>query len=1139
MFSVDTRALFMKEVDQAAEDNDSVGHSQHHHQEHSAKDLDLALPKKPTQERQDEMQCACVRCEIVCGHRRVYLLENCRHCLCLLCLYSHMSESLKELLEKEGTTTKHEEDQGLAPIRSFYTFKCPQEGCQSSLSKLDLKVGTLLFDQMDLDFPSLSESLNEESVEGVDFDRWKGVRIVDLKKTALNSSPNQTLFPITLTSSIETMIEQYEEFVRCPNDQCKAVFERVWHEEEPQGTVSDDSGRPLKYEALQDYHHNRFRCRRCSVVFCANCKANPYHLGRTCEDNRIGKGKRKECRFCLQSLPREHRSYQALNGLIDLMKELEPPNKNQRIDDWKIDRNVLDELFPLDQPGLSDEQKAELEEQRMLYQALMVEEQEPISPEASDTVISIRLEGVYRLGTQPPNDLKINVLVGFKDDGTLTLHTGPFCIERDNVATLSKDGGDVQEFPVTKVISLKTNETFDMQLFAGDYRFDGNLEFLYLPTVGRLDPIFANWKGYFVRTNNLKYAGTFCLSASFEPPSVEGPEYFVCPEEECAQKMEQSCKKTHPCGHICRGIVDESMCLPCIEEECPCFGIIFGGQSSSSYSPMVLQNSGFDYCGICHIDEIAAAPSVMLHCGHAFHYECVTRRLKDDGSPGRISFAAMECPTCTKPIKHPAPAIAERVNYFTVLKKAVDDLALRHLKLEGLDKDPKITTPGSEYYNKPLEFAYKTYDFFICANCSGAMYGGHHICAAEGENDVGGNPAPGGAVAGGAAAGGAAAGGAAAGGAAEGAPEAKRLCPSCRSMLSVNGCRFHGGDRTIFKCRFCCAVATYFCGGMCHYCDPCHGKAGELTDFNGWKTKDASKLPKCLGPEKCPIGMPHPPNGQEFPIGCSVCRERGIMGLSSKTFFPLGFWFTKLAGHNCGESSNGFPPLFGSGVGFEKSKGPFKAACLWNGEALKMDRNSGSYVQIKDIPFPKDFKGKKFGISCNVYLTKADVGGPLISVADSFEFRVEKANLRYKNHRDKSASKSYSFPLDKWTRVMLLVDETEILFATDVKYIGESNTLGLPKWKKHAIASVGRGLSDGPSFSGCLKELSLWFGDGDFSSYELFYDNFPHLLGQDKIASKEEEEGKKKEEEEGGSGRKKEKEKEKEGKEKGKKRRKK
>ena len=83
--------------------------------------------------------------------------------------------------------------------------------------------------------------------------------------------------------------------------------------------------------------------------------------------------------------------------------------------------------------------------------------------------------------------------------------------------------------------------------------------------------------------------------------------------------------------------------------------------------------------------------------------------------------------------------------------------------------------------------------------------------------------------------------------------------------------------------------------------DPCHDRAGELTDFSGWKTKgshistdtlapthiqqtinnqlttpttDASKLPKCEGVASCPLGVNHPPNGIEHPIGCSICRER-------------------------------------------------------------------------------------------------------------------------------------------------------------------------------------------------------------------------------------------------------------------------
>jgi hypothetical protein len=125
----------------------------------------------------------------------------------------------------------------------------------------------------------------------------------------------------------------------------------------------------------------------------------------------------------------------------------------------------------------------------------------------------------------------------------------------------------------------------------------------------------------------------------------------------------------------------------------------------------------------------------------------------------------------------------------------------------------------SFFYRKPLEFALHLFDFYICSNCSGPMYGGHHVCLAAGDaaGDDNANKA------------------------------SRRLCPTCRNLSDITGCRYHGGyshlslskfcsfkltaDRTIFKCRFCCSIATYFCGGLCHYCDICHAKAGELTEL--------------------------------------------------------------------------------------------------------------------------------------------------------------------------------------------------------------------------------------------------------------------------------------------------------------------
>jgi hypothetical protein len=37
--------------------------------------------------------------------------------------------------------------------------------------------------------------------------------------------------------------------------------------------------------------------------------------------------------------------------------------------------------------------------------------------------------------------------------------------------------------------------------------------------------------------------------------------------------------------------------------------------------------------------------------------------------------------------------------------------------------------------------------------------------------------------------------------------------------------------------------------------------------------KKAHQLPQCPGPAQCPLGIEHPPNGQEFVLGCSLCRR--------------------------------------------------------------------------------------------------------------------------------------------------------------------------------------------------------------------------------------------------------------------------
>lgn len=100
--------------------------------------------------------------------------------------------------------------------------------------------------------------------------------------------------------------------------------------------------------------------------------------------------------------------------------------------------------------------------------------------------------------------------------------------------------------------------------------------------------------------------------------------------------------------------------------------------------------------------------------------------------------------------------------------------------------------------------------------------------------------------------------------------EAKSLvCAGCswETMAGDHKCRKHGIRSAMFKCDSCCNVATYDCFTN-HYCERCHAQAHQPKSF------------PCPGPDKCPLGIPHPKNCsavhseglvKPFVIGCMAC----------------------------------------------------------------------------------------------------------------------------------------------------------------------------------------------------------------------------------------------------------------------------
>ena len=75
--------------------------------------------------------------------------------------------------------------------------------------------------------------------------------------------------------------------------------------------------------------------------------------------------------------------------------------------------------------------------------------------------------------------------------------------------------------------------------------------------------------------------------------------------------------------------------------------------------------------------------------------------------------------------------------------------------------------------------------------------------------------------------------------------------------------------RRLRQCRFCCSIANWFCWGSTHFCDKCHHQQMIGNNIARMKVKD---LPKCKG-ELCPLWIKHPPNGQEYTLGCALCRR--------------------------------------------------------------------------------------------------------------------------------------------------------------------------------------------------------------------------------------------------------------------------
>uniref|UniRef100_A0A7S3LSJ4 RING-type domain-containing protein n=1 Tax=Palpitomonas bilix TaxID=652834 RepID=A0A7S3LSJ4_9EUKA len=290
----------------------------------------------------------------------------------------------------------------------------------------------------------------------------------------------------------------------------------------------------------------------------------------------------------------------------------------------------------------------------------------------------------------------------------------------------------------------------------------------------------------------------------------------VCTNEECLASRELACHKLLPCGHGCCGIVNEENCFGCLMPGCP-----------SKVPNEVVDDE--DSCCIC-MSVIPCKPVIQLEgCKHVMHYECVRDQLRAKWSGADISFTHLNCSLCRARLRH--PSLVDEMKEDIELEEKVISMAVMRLEYEGRDKDGDMTTEGSEYFQKPKEYAMHLYMYYRCCKCRKPYFGGIRACeeAAEGQREL---------------------------------DESELICGACSSPDGAR-CQAkppHDEQWLEWKCRYCCSIATFFCFGTTHFCTACHDKL------------DYKNAPPCKGGAECPLKVDHPPHGEEFCLGCGQCR---------------------------------------------------------------------------------------------------------------------------------------------------------------------------------------------------------------------------------------------------------------------------
>lgn len=335
----------------------------------------------------------------------------------------------------------------------------------------------------------------------------------------------------------------------------------------------------------------------------------------------------------------------------------------------------------------------------------------------------------------------------------------------------------------------------------------------------------------FVAADRCRYDNVVITGAN------RGPSRNVCNSDECIGLFKISCPKKLQCAHACFGVKGEVKCPGCLDKDCNSYVSLYDQTSDS-------------YCNICYTEGLGNAPVVQLSCDHILHYKCVEARLKKKWVGPKITFNHALCPQCNQWMDCPNnPDLQSLIKETKVLYDNIIKMVTERVKFEGLDKDPRLKDPNSGWYGKELEFALHKISYYMCYVCGKPYFAGLRECRG-GPGDNNNNPN-------------------------RDYDPKDLVCGAHANIAGVAGvseCKTHGKDFIEYKCKFCCNISSWFCWGSTHFCEDCHARQCKGDYVSKY---EKAKLPKCLGTDKCPMKVRHPENGEEFALGCSVCRNNG------------------------------------------------------------------------------------------------------------------------------------------------------------------------------------------------------------------------------------------------------------------------